>query len=260
MIGSGVAEFGAQFRERIIGETGRGFFRSVGGNNLRVVKKRLRFRSAGIVAILAGTLRRRNAVCWLIRVLRAFVPWQRAEHHVDTPADQFGFGIRVAVEHQCLNEFFHHLETDFLMRHFAAAETQGQFNLHLIAQKIDRVGEFDAKIVRINLRAELDFFDLVGVVMFFRLFFLFRLFVTIFAVVHEAADRRGRVGRDLDQVDAVGAGKIDGLAQREHTQLLAVVAHDAYFTGAYFSVYSDERTGETRRTRRERAAQDTLDG
>ena len=35
---------------------------------------------------------------------------------------------------------------------------------------------------------------------------------------------------------------------------------DADLASADFSVYSDERTGETRRTGRERAAQDTLGG
>jgi hypothetical protein len=58
----------------------------------------------------------------------------------------------------------------------------------------------------------------------------------------------------------VGAGKIDGFAQGENTQLLAIVANDADLTCANFSVYSDERTGETRRTGRERAAQDSLNG
>jgi len=86
------------------------------------------------------------------------------------------------------------------------------------------------------------------------------LFVAILAEVHQAADRRGRVRRDLNQVNAVGAGKIDGLAERENAELLAVVANDADLTSADFSVYSDERTGETRRTGRERAAQDTLNG
>ena len=58
----------------------------------------------------------------------------------------------------------------------------------------------------------------------------------------------------------MAAGKIDGLAERENAQLLAVVANDADLASADFSVDSDERTGETRRTGRERAAQDTLDG
>jgi hypothetical protein len=56
----------------------------------------------------------------------------------------------------------------------------------------------------------------------------------------------------------VGTSEIDGFAEREDAELLAIVANDTDLTRADFSVYSDERTG--RRTGRERAAQDTLDG
>src|SRR6185503_2750655 len=118
----------------------------------------------------------------------------------------------------------------------------------------------DAKIVRVDRRAELDFFDLVGVVVFFGLFLLLRLFVAILAIVHQAADRRGRFRGDLDQVHSLSAGQVDGLAQRKDAQLLAVMANDEHFTSANFSVNSDKRTGETRRTRGERAAQDNLNG
>ena len=100
----------------------------------------------------------------------------------------------------------------------------------------------------------------VGVLVFSGFLFLLRLFVAELAVVHQPADGRRRVGRDFDQVHSLGAGQVDRLAELQNTELFAVLCDDPDFAGTNFPVDPDERTSERRRTRRERAAQDTLDG
>jgi len=88
-----------------------------------------------------------------MRILGAFVARQRADHQVDGLADKFRLKIRLTVGRDVGNELFNDLEADFRVRVFAAAKFQGNLHLHVIAQKIDRVLEFDAEVVGINARA-----------------------------------------------------------------------------------------------------------
>jgi len=105
-------------------------------------------------------------------------------------------------------EFVNHLESKFGVGHFASAEFEGDFHLHILAEEINGVLDFDAEIVWIDLGAELDFFNLVGVLVLLGFLVALGLFVTVFAVINEAADRRIRIGGDLDKVHACGASHV----------------------------------------------------
>jgi hypothetical protein len=115
---------------------------------------------------------------------------QRTEHDVDAFADELGRRVGMAERRQALDQLLDLLETEFLVRHLAAAETQGDFDLHVLAQKIDRVLLFDAEIVRVDVRAELDFLDLVGVLVFARFLVPLGLFVAELAKINQPANRR----------------------------------------------------------------------
>jgi hypothetical protein len=95
---------------------------------------------------------------------------------------------------------------------------------------------------------------LLGVLVFLR------LLVTELAVIDEPADRRSGVGRDLNKVNALGAGHVDGFAELKNAKLAAVLTNNPDFAGTDFSIYPDEWTGGIRRTWGERAAQGTLNG
>lgn len=107
-----------------------------------------------------------------------------------------------------LQKFINNLEANLRVGHFASTEFEGDFDLHILAEKINRVLDFDAEIVRIDLGTELDLFDLIGVLVLLGFFVALGLLVTVFAEVDEPAHWRGRIGRDLDQVDAGGAGHV----------------------------------------------------
>jgi hypothetical protein len=166
----------------------------------------------------------------------------------------------MAVGGDFLGEFFDLLKSKFLVRHFAPAKTQRDFHLHVFAQEVDGVAQLHSEIVRVDLRAELDLFDLVGVLMFPGFLVLLGLLVTVFAEIHQAANRRDGGGGDFNQVHPVRPGHVDGVRQRDDTELLAVGADDANFAGADFPVYPDSGTRRERGTRGERAAQDTPGG
>ena len=107
---------------------------------------------------------------------------------------------------QILDEIVDLLKTKFRVRHFPSAKTQSDFHFHFLTEKIDGVLQFHTEIMRINRRAELDFLNFIGVLMFPGFLVLLGLFVTVFAEVDQLADGRSGVRRDLDEIDRPGAG------------------------------------------------------
>jgi hypothetical protein len=100
--------------------------------------------------------------------------------------------------------------------------------------------------VRINGGGELDFFDAVGVLVFFGFLLSFGEFVSVFAVIDQAADRGDGVRSDLDKVNLVGPGKVDGFAESQNAKLLAFNTDHSDFTGTDFPVDPNERAGRWR--------------
>src|SRR5205807_9249644 len=74
-------------------------------------------------------------------------------------------------------------------------------------------------VVLTGHRPHSDFLELLLVRLLFVLFP--RLFVAVFAVIHDLADRRAVGGGDLDQVQVGLAGHLLGLGGRHDAQLLA---------------------------------------
>jgi len=89
----------------------------------------------------------------------------------------------MAVRGNRADEVLNHLKAIFLVSHLATAELQAYFYLHFLAKKIDRMGQLDLEIVRIDRSAELDFFDLVSVLMFLGFLIFLGLLVTEFSII-----------------------------------------------------------------------------
>ena len=203
--------------------------------------------------------RRRRTDFGLMRIFGALVARQRADHHIDAAPDEFRRKIGIAVGRDLTQKFVDDLEADFRVRHFATAEFERDLHFHVLAEKIHRVRDLDAEVVRVNPRAELNLFDGRGVLMLLGILFLLGHFVTVFAEIHEPADRRRGGGGDLDEVNPALSRKIDRVVQRDDAELFAVNCDDPDFAGADFAVDPDKRS------RRIiawgiRAAQDTLVG
>ena len=123
---------------------------------------------------------------------------------------------------------------------------------------MNRAGQLHAEVVRIDLRAKLHFFHLVGVLVLFRLFVLLRLLVAELAVVDDAANRRRGVGRYFYQVNSERLRLANCFSQWQHSELLTIRAYDADFAGTDLSVDPDLWSTRPRGTRRKRAAQGAL--
>ena len=95
----------------------------------------------------------------LARILRALVAGQRAEHEINAAANQLGRKIGMSKRGEFRDEFLHHLKPKLGVLHLAPAKTQRNFDLHVLAQKVNRMAHLDAEVVGINSRTELDFLD-----------------------------------------------------------------------------------------------------
>ena len=165
----------------------------------------------------------------------------------------------MAVGRDVGDEFFDDLEPDLGVGVFAAAKFQRDLHLHVFAKKINGVRGLDAEIMRINARTQLDFLHDRGVLVLAGIFFLLGEFVAELAEVHEPADGRHGVGRNLDEIHGVLPREVDRVGELDDAELLVIHADDADFAGTDFSVDADERRGGGI-ARGIRAAQATLTG
>ena len=89
---------------------------------------------------------------------------------------------------------------------------------------------------------KLDLLHAIGVLVLFGFLLFLGLLVSVLAVVDHPADRRRRVGGDLDKVHGAAAGEIDRFVQGNDTHLLPVRTDDTNFAGTYLSIDPDEGT------------------
>ena len=146
----------------------------------------------------------------------------------------------MTVSRRRLHEIVNHLESELLMGHFTPPESKRDFDLHFLAQKIDRMAELDAEIMRVDGRAELDFFHFIRVVMLLGFLFLLGLLIAELPEIHQTADRGSGVRRDFHKVHAFGAGQVNRISERNDSQLGAIDANDADFAGTDFPVDPDK--------------------
>ena len=74
---------------------------------------------------------------------------------------------------------------------------------------------------------ETDLLEFHNMLIFPRFLFPFCLFKTVFAVIHDAADRRRGRRRDLDQIEFLLIGQPLGFTRGHHAELFALGADQA---------------------------------
>ena len=80
--------------------------------------------------------------------------------------------------------------------------------------------------MRINFQRKADLLGLNDVLVFPGFLFSFRHFKAILAVVHDLADGRFRIGRDLDKIEVAAFGDLQRLGAGHDAELLAVVSDE----------------------------------
>ena len=110
------------------------------------------------------------------------------------------------------------------MRHFTAAEAQRNLRLVAVGEKTHKAAQLRLEVVLIRCRAELHFLDLHDLLLRLRFLGLLLLLITELAVIHQAADRRHRIGRNLDEINVRVLCHAKGFGRADNTDLGAIDA------------------------------------
>lgn len=102
------------------------------------------------------------------------------------------------------------------MRHFAAPEAKSYLYLVALLKELFHRTHFNFVVMRVDIRAKLDFLDLDGFLLFSRLGGLFLCLELILSEIHDLADRDFTVYRNFNKIEAsfLGAGKRVALVDR----------------------------------------------
>ena len=84
------------------------------------------------------------------------------------------------------------------------------------------MAHFELDVMSLDLRTQLDFFDVDDVLLLLRLPRFARLFVLVLPEIHETADRGPRRGRDLDQIEPAICCHGAGFVRRDNSKLFPV--------------------------------------
>ena len=160
---------------------------------------------------------------WQKRLLR------RPDHHDHLAAFHLGHVLDLADFLDVLGHALQQVAPQVLVRHLAAAEPQR--HLHLVArfQEPEHVAHLDVVVVHVGVGPELDLFHLDDLLLLAGFGFAFLRLVLVLAEVHDLADRRRGVGRDLDQVQPGGFGQCHGAFRRHHAHILAFRSNQSNF-------------------------------
>src|SRR5439155_11166881 len=121
---------------------------------------------------------------------------------------------------------------DLGVRHFAAAEQDRRLHLVAVLEEAFDVLLLELVVVLVDLRPEFDFFDENHLLVPPGLTRALLLLVLILPEIHDAADRRVRRRRDLDQVEPLLLGDRERLRRRHDAELRAAVVDHADFANA----------------------------
>ncbi len=112
------------------------------------------------------------------------------------------------------------------MRHFAAAETKRHFDLVALLEKLLHRTHLNFVVVRVDIRAELDFLDLDGLLLLSRFRGLFLGLEFIFSEIHDLADRDFSIRRDFYEIEAGFLGFRKRIALGNRPMVLSVLVDE----------------------------------
>ncbi|MPL73075.1 hypothetical protein SDC9_18868 [bioreactor metagenome] len=124
----------------------------------------------------------------------------RADHHHHLPALELRHAFDLAGLADIGGDAVQQFEAKALVRHFAAAEAQGDLHLVAILEEAHHRAHLDLVVMGVGPGAELHFLDFDDLLLLAGFGLALLLFVLELAVVHDLAHRRHRRRRDLDQI------------------------------------------------------------
>lgn len=175
------------------------------------------------------------------------------QYHHHLPAFEPGLHLDFGDLESVILDAFQQFHSQLLVRHFAAAETQGNFDFIALLEEAFHRTHLHVIIVIIDHRSEFDLLDLNYFLLFARLGCLLLLLVFVFAIVEQLADGGRCIGRDFDQVQSGFLRQLQGFRDGNIPAVAAVLIDQMNFTGAdlvinALAVLLDWRRGSARTT------------
>ncbi len=153
------------------------------------------------------------------------------QHHYHLPAFKarftFDFGNRFRLGFDPVQN----VHAEMLMGHLTTAKSQGNFDFVAFFEKSADGTHLDVIVVIVDARPHLDFFDLDDLLIFARFSLLLLLLVLEFAVVQDFADRRLRIGGDLDKVETRVSRSLQGVKFADDSDVLSSLVDQSHVAG-----------------------------
>jgi hypothetical protein len=150
-------------------------------------------------------------------------------HHLTTLESRFAFdfGHRLRLGLHAIQ----HFHAEMLMRHLTAAKPQRDFDLVAFFEEAPDRAHFHVIVMIVDAGTHLDLFDLDDLLILacFRLLLL--LLVLVLAVIQDFADRRLRIGRDLDKIETGVGCSLHGIQFADDSDVLSSFVDQSHFTG-----------------------------
>ena len=164
--------------------------------------------------------------------------WQRTDQHDHLASFHLGKVLNAANVLGVFSHPFQQFPSQILVGHFAATEPQGHLYLVAIFKKLEHVAHFDVVVVYIGVRAEFYFLDLNDLLFLARFGLAFLGFVFELPEIHDLANRRVRIGRDLDQIQPGIVCHGHCACGRNNANIFTISADQADFGGSDILVYA----------------------
>jgi len=130
------------------------------------------------------------------------------------------------------------------VNHLPASEHHGNLSLIPFLQKALGVPGLELEIMILSLRPKFDLFNLNNRLLLLRLPRLLTLFVAVFPIVHDPANRRLRLRRHLHQIERKLLGGLESLLNRQDAQLCTLRANHSYLFDPNPLVHPNSSTDE----------------
>ena len=107
------------------------------------------------------------------------------------------------------------------MRHLTAAEADADLDAVAVGEELLRVAQLGVEVADVDPGGHADLLDLHHMLILAGFLLLLALLEAEFAVVHQPAHRRRRLGRDLHEIQALFICDLQRAGRRHDAQLLA---------------------------------------
>src|SRR6266700_5214442 len=130
--------------------------------------------------------------------------------------------------------------------HLASTEEDRGLDLVAVVQKTQYVVLLGLVVVIVHVDAEFHFLNCDRLLVLLGFAFLFLLLIQKFPIIHDAANRRLRGGRNLYQIQILFAGHLERFKGRQDSDLLTFIANDANFARPNTIIYADKSLIDTK--------------